>query len=61
MFFHNIDEVEHRELIDKYLYVGLSRATFFMAVTTSDTNLSGLADFSDSFDKKGNWEKYKPE
>ncbi len=61
VFFHNIDEVEHRELIDKYLYVGLSRATFFMAVTTSDTNLSGLADFSDSFDKKGNWEKYKPE
>ena len=30
VFFHNIDKVNATKLISRYLYVGLSRATFFM-------------------------------
>ena len=35
VFFHNIDEIESACLINKYLYVGLSLASIYLAVTSS--------------------------
>lgn len=51
-FFHNIDSLKS-ELVERYLYVGLSRAAFFLGVTSSSNNsfLNSVRDlFSD-----GNW------
>lgn len=51
-FFHNIDSLQS-ELVERYLYVGLSRAAFFLGVTSSSNNslLNSVRDlFSD-----GNW------
>ncbi len=51
-FFHNIDTLKS-ELVERYLYVGLSRAAFFLGVTSSSNNslLDSVRDlFSD-----GNW------
>ena len=33
VFFHDVHKIENIDLIDKYLYVGLSRATFYMGIT----------------------------
>ena len=35
VFFHDIDEIESASLINKYLYVGLSRASIYLAVTST--------------------------
>lgn len=37
VFFHNLNRMAEDELIDRYLYVGLSRATFYLGVTSDDT------------------------
>lgn len=55
VFFHNIDKVKASKLISHYLYVGLSRATFFMGVTTSNTDVDTLKDVIDEFDTTGTW------
>lgn len=55
VFFHNIDKVQASKLISRYLYVGLSRATFFMGVTTSTTNIDILPEIIDEFDTTGTW------
>lgn len=55
VFFHNIDKVKASKLISRYLYVGLSRATFFMGVTTSSTDIDILPEIIDEFDTKGTW------
>lgn len=34
VFFYDIDEIESTALVNKYLYVGLSRASMYLAVTT---------------------------
>ncbi len=57
VFFHNIDKVKASKLISRYLYVGLSRATFFMGVTASDTNIDILPDIIDKFDTENTWEE----
>lgn len=36
VFFHNIQEIKNTKLIDRYLYIGLSRASFYMGVTSSN-------------------------
>ena len=34
VFFHNIDKTDaERDLLKKYIYVGLSRAAFFLGIT----------------------------
>lgn len=55
VFFHNIDKVKASKLISRYLYVGLSRATFFMGVTTSSTDIAVLPEIIDEFDTTGTW------
>ncbi len=55
VFFHNIDKVKTSKLISRYLYVGLSRATFFMGVTASDTSIDVLPDILDEFDTNSTW------
>lgn len=57
VFFHNLDELENQnlssDLLLKYLYVGLSRATFYLGLTVSEDLNSDLNFISDNFDKTG--------
>ena len=55
VFFHNIDKVAATELISRYLYVGLSRATFFMGVTATNTDIDLLPEIINEFDTTGTW------
>ena len=55
VFFYNIDEVSKKKLIDQYLYVGLSRATFYMAVASNEIDDPQLVELSDRFNKHGKW------
>lgn len=55
VFFYNIDEVAKNQLIDKYLYVGLSRATFYMAVASNEISDPQLMELSEHFNKNGKW------
>lgn len=59
VFFHNIDKVDQNDLIDRYLYVGLSRATFYMAVTSNPIKDEKLEDLSEQFKKEGKWKVRK--
>lgn len=41
VFFHNIDsEMKNKELLKRYIYVGVSRAAFFLGVTMSEVDKS---------------------
>jgi superfamily I DNA/RNA helicase len=58
VFFHNLDDMLNlsEELLLKYLYVGLSRAVFYLGVTLSgnlDGNLKFLEEY---FVEEGNWQ-----
>ncbi len=57
VFFHNLDELQTQnlpsDLLLKYLYVGLSRATFYLGLTVSQDLNSDLSFISDNFDKTG--------
>ena len=55
VFFHNIDNVTaDNDLIKRYIYVGISRAAFFLGVTFSKEE--GNDDIIKYFDKKTvNW------
>ena len=55
VFFYNIDEVSKQKLIDQYLYVGLSRATFYIAVASNEINNPQLVELSERFNKHGKW------
>ncbi|GHU17850.1 hypothetical protein FACS1894163_09250 [Spirochaetia bacterium] len=56
-FFHNLDDLSElkEDLLLKYLYVGLSRATFYLGVTLTK-ELNEFKFIEDKFDKNGNWE-----
>ena len=57
VFFHNIDELQKQNLANnlflRYLYVGLSRATFYLGMTISNELPDEFAFIADSFDKTG--------
>lgn len=56
VFFHNIDQLQVlTELMYKYLYVALSRATFYLAVTHSDAFAGATALLNDSLHENKNW------
>ena len=55
VFFYNIDEVAKNSLIDQYIYVGLSRATFYMAVASNEIKDPQLVELSERFNKNGKW------
>lgn len=59
VFFVNIDQIAQQvpELIDKYLYVGLSRAASFLAVTYNTTFPEKIKFVEESF-KEGNWSEF---
>ena len=59
VFFFNIDEVTKAKLIDQYLYVGLSRATFYMAVASNEINDQQLLELSERFSKRTKWRPRK--
>jgi len=59
VFFHNMDELLYqdleKELFLKYLYVGLSRATFYLGLTLTN-NLDGdLSFLNNMLNYNGNW------
>lgn len=53
VFFHNIDKV--KTMVDRYLYVGLSRATFYLGVTSNEVDDEALLTIQRMFNKRGNW------
>lgn len=57
VFFHNIDTIQNQNLSDdlllKYLYVGLSRATFYLGLTLNKNLKSDLEFLQKNFDKSG--------
>lgn len=57
VFFHNIDELQRQNLENdlflKYLYVGLSRATFYLGLTISNKFPDDIAFIVDNFDNTG--------
>ncbi len=57
VFFHNIDELQSQnlpeELLLKYLYVGLSRATFYLGLTVSNEINKDISFLADNFDRTG--------
>ena len=61
VFFHNIDDLQNQNLANdlflKYLYVGLSRATFYLGLTLSNELSNDISFIADSFDRSGKtWE-----
>lgn len=60
VFFHNLDELQNQnlsnDLLLKYLYVGLSRATFYLGLTVSEDLESDLSFLSESFEKNYTWQ-----
>ena len=54
VFFHNIDNSSaDTEILKRYIYVGVSRAAFFLGITLSDEN----KDISKYFEKNKDWFK----
>lgn len=57
VFFHNLDKLQSqnltKDLLLKYLYVGLSRATFYLGMTLSEELKSDLKFLSENFDRTG--------
>lgn len=55
VFFYDIDEIESSSLINKYLYIGLSRASMYLAVTSSghSEKVSGM--LKAYFEQGGVW------
>ncbi len=57
VFFHNLDSLQDKKLSDdlllKYLYVGLSRATFYLGLTLNNELSDNLKFLESNFDKSG--------
>ena len=57
VFFHNLDELQNQnlssDLLLKYLYVGLSRATFYLGLTVAGELNSDLNFILENFDRTG--------
>lgn len=57
VFFHNLDELQNQslstDLLLKYLYVGLSRATFYLGLTVAEALNSDLNFILENFDRTG--------
>jgi superfamily I DNA/RNA helicase len=59
VFFVDLDRIYHQspDLIDKYLYVGLTRAASFLAVTFN-YDFPKKISYIESFFKEGDWSNY---
>ena len=54
VFFHNIDSLEENDLLSRYIYVGLSRATFYLAITGTKSVHKTISKIEHLF-TKGTW------
>jgi hypothetical protein len=61
VFFHDLDKlaISQDSLLLKYLYVGLSRATFYLGVTLSNNLATQLHFIEEKFVQNGNWQMKK--
>lgn len=55
VFFHNIDNLGKNNIVERYIYVGLSRATFYLGVTSDKLKEEGLIEIKKQFVKNGKW------
>ena len=55
VFFYDIDDIEETSLINKYLYVGLSRASMYLAVTSNGTSDKISDMLQQYFDTEATW------
>lgn len=55
VFFHNIESIKNTKLIDRYLYIGLSRASFYMGVTSGTELDTSTLDVKSLFKTSGDW------
>lgn len=56
-FFYNLDQMDDEHLLEQYLYVGLSRATYYLGATSgNDWNVSLTNDFTTD-EEHSNWPK----
>ena len=53
VFFYDIDKIKN--LVERYLYVGLSRATFYLGVTSNPLESDILIQIQKQFNRRGNW------
>ncbi len=53
VFFHNIDNASDMDMLKRFIYVGISRAAFFLGITMNKDN----PEISKYFDKKKDWFK----
>lgn len=59
VFFHNIDDTPYSgDLIKRFIYVGVSRAAFFLGITMSKKN-KGNEGLLKYFDTKANWKYFE--
>ena len=59
VFFHNIDETPYTgDLIKRFIYVGVSRAAFFLGITMSEKNKEN-EELLKYFDTKANWRYFE--
>ena len=57
VFFYDIDDIESTRLVNKYLYVGISRAAFYLAVTSNGHSQRINELLSGYFSKGGDWKQ----
>ena len=55
VFFYDIDDIEETSLINKYLYVGLSRASMYLAVTSNGQSDKISDMLQQYFDTEATW------
>jgi hypothetical protein len=55
VFFHDINNIQDLSMIDKYLYVGLSRAAFYLAVTLDKEIPENIRDIQGLFETEADW------
>ena len=53
VFFHNIDNGNANELLRRYIYVGVSRAAFFLGITMSND----IRELTKYFSLDGSWDR----
>lgn len=55
VFFNDIETISNTKLIDRYLYIGLSRASFYMGVTSSPGIEDKTSNIKSLFQTTGDW------
>lgn len=56
-FFFNLDQLNDEHLLEQYLYVGLSRATYYLGATSSEDWIAPLTEDFMTDEENSNWPK----